>query len=255
MLDTQLAAINGGDGIWSDGAIWVVLFWGFLIAALVWLIAWLLLRDDESAGVFSAGKSADEQSIGASGGSESGEGESAGNSIEADVGAGFETQVESTAPANRDDSASSQDAPLTPAALSDPAPESEDVHGELEGRNTLAGTVEADESEATGVEDSRDSEFSAELASGQVRYDDELGIVYLSAPDETDDLTQIKGVGKVLEDSLHNFGVYRFRQIACWAPEVVTKFNDRLSFKGRIERDDWIKQARDFHRKKYGEEL
>ena len=60
---------------------------------------------------------------------------------------------------------------------------------------------------------------------------------------EPDDLTQISGVGKVLEKKLHDNGVYHFWQISEWGPEEIAWMDDKLSFKGRIERDGWIDQA------------
>ncbi len=53
----------------------------------------------------------------------------------------------------------------------------------------------------------------------------------------------IKGVGPKLEGILNELGFYHFDQIAKWTPEQVTWVDNRLQFKGRIERDDWIKQA------------
>jgi predicted flap endonuclease-1-like 5' DNA nuclease len=59
-----------------------------------------------------------------------------------------------------------------------------------------------------------------------------------------DDLTQIRGVEKVLEHTLHKVGVFYFWQIAEWSPDDVQHVDEQLtSFKGRIERDHWIDQA------------
>lgn len=74
----------------------------------------------------------------------------------------------------------------------------------------------------------------------------DLGKVYTEAPDNADDLKQISGVGPALEGKLHGFGIYTFEQIAAWTPANITAFDDLLSFKGRIERDDWLKQAKEF---------
>jgi predicted flap endonuclease-1-like 5' DNA nuclease len=59
-----------------------------------------------------------------------------------------------------------------------------------------------------------------------------------------DDLTQIKGVPKVLQRRLHRVGVFYFWQIAEWSPEDVRYVDSKLAaFKGRIERDAWVSQA------------
>lgn len=59
-----------------------------------------------------------------------------------------------------------------------------------------------------------------------------------------DDLKQIKGVGPGLEKTLNELGFYHFDQIASWRKKEVAWVDSRLKFKGRIERDDWIKQAK-----------
>jgi len=60
---------------------------------------------------------------------------------------------------------------------------------------------------------------------------------------EPDDLKKISGVGPVLENKLHALGITKFAQVAAFTPEDIAKVDDALSFKGRIERDDWLKQA------------
>ncbi len=61
-----------------------------------------------------------------------------------------------------------------------------------------------------------------------------------------DDLKRISGVGPKLEGTLHEIGVFHFDQIAAWGPAEIAFMDDRLSFKGRIERDNWIEQAAAF---------
>ena len=59
-----------------------------------------------------------------------------------------------------------------------------------------------------------------------------------------DDLKQLKGVGPKLEQLLNGLGIYHFDQVAAWTPAQVAWVDDQLSFKGRIDRDGWIEQAR-----------
>ena len=61
-----------------------------------------------------------------------------------------------------------------------------------------------------------------------------------------DDLKKISGVGPKLEGLLHENGVFHFDQIAAWTPSEVAYMDDQLSFKGRIDRDNWIEQATTF---------
>jgi predicted flap endonuclease-1-like 5' DNA nuclease len=59
-----------------------------------------------------------------------------------------------------------------------------------------------------------------------------------------DDLKIIKGVATVLEKTLHKIGVYYFWQIAEWSAKDVAQVDSLLTaFKGRIQRDDWVRQA------------
>ncbi|MEM9062074.1 MAG: 50S ribosomal protein L21 [Pseudomonadota bacterium] len=63
---------------------------------------------------------------------------------------------------------------------------------------------------------------------------------------EPDDLTKISGVGPGLSAKLNANGVFHFWQIVEWGPAEIAFMDDQLSFKGRIERDNWIGQAKDF---------
>lgn len=68
---------------------------------------------------------------------------------------------------------------------------------------------------------------------------------YLDGPEgEPDDLKLISGVGPVLEDKLNELGIYHFRQIAKFEQRDIDLVNDAMAFPGRIERDEWIDQAR-----------
>ena len=59
-----------------------------------------------------------------------------------------------------------------------------------------------------------------------------------------DDLKRLSGVGPALERKLHEAGVTSFAQIAAWTPQDVAAMDEKLSFKGRIDRDGWIEQAK-----------
>lgn len=61
---------------------------------------------------------------------------------------------------------------------------------------------------------------------------------------EGDDLSQISGVGPVLVKKLHEAGITTFAQIAAFTKEDIDRIDDQLNFKGRIERDNWIDQAK-----------
>ncbi len=60
-----------------------------------------------------------------------------------------------------------------------------------------------------------------------------------------DDLKKLSGVGPALEKKLHENGVTTFAQIAGWTDADVADMDEKLSFKGRIEREGWIAQAKE----------
>jgi predicted flap endonuclease-1-like 5' DNA nuclease len=68
------------------------------------------------------------------------------------------------------------------------------------------------------------------------------------ADSRADDLTAIRGVGKVIERKLHQMGITSFGQIAALTPEEVRRVNDAIDFPGRVERERWIDQARELAR-------
>lgn len=60
-----------------------------------------------------------------------------------------------------------------------------------------------------------------------------------------DDLKLIWGVGPKLEKMLNAMGIWHFAQIAGWSRAELKWVDERLEgFKGRAERDEWIKQAK-----------
>jgi len=59
-----------------------------------------------------------------------------------------------------------------------------------------------------------------------------------------DKLQMISGVGPKLEKTLHGLGYFHFDQIAAWGKDQVDWVDEHLRYKGRIERDEWIAQAK-----------
>jgi len=66
----------------------------------------------------------------------------------------------------------------------------------------------------------------------------------LVAEGETNDLSRISGVGPVLSGKLAELGYTSLSQIAVLTPEQVADIDEKLNFKGRIGREDWIGQAK-----------
>ena len=62
----------------------------------------------------------------------------------------------------------------------------------------------------------------------------------------TDDLKVIKGIGPKMEELLNGFGITAWEQVAALKKDQVAKVGDALeTFPGRIERDEWVAQAKD----------
>ncbi|MEM9436605.1 MAG: NADH:ubiquinone oxidoreductase [Pseudomonadota bacterium] len=62
---------------------------------------------------------------------------------------------------------------------------------------------------------------------------------------KADNLKEIKGIGPKLEKLCNSLGFFHFDQIANWTPDEIAWVDDNLEgFKGRVTRDEWVKQAK-----------
>ncbi|MGI9475698.1 MAG: hypothetical protein ACR2PI_03265 [Hyphomicrobiaceae bacterium] len=59
-----------------------------------------------------------------------------------------------------------------------------------------------------------------------------------------DDLKRIRGIGVLIEKRLRAMGYGSYEQIGSWTQSDVHRVNQQLDFRGRIERENWIEQAR-----------
>ena len=72
-------------------------------------------------------------------------------------------------------------------------------------------------------------------------------------PAVTDDLRRIRGIGPSMERTLQGIGIVSYRQLALLDGAELERVRGELTdFRGRIEREDWVGQARALHREKYG---
>jgi predicted flap endonuclease-1-like 5' DNA nuclease len=63
---------------------------------------------------------------------------------------------------------------------------------------------------------------------------------------EKDDLQMISGIGPFIEERLHAVDIFTFRQISKFTPRDIETINDAIVyFSGRIERDEWVAQAKE----------
>ena len=68
--------------------------------------------------------------------------------------------------------------------------------------------------------------------------------VLAAAEGTADNLTRIKGIGPANEKKLNDLGIFHFSQIASWTEAEAEWVGAYMAFPGRIEREDWIGQAR-----------
>jgi len=61
---------------------------------------------------------------------------------------------------------------------------------------------------------------------------------------EPDDLTRIETIAPELPDRLRGLGVIKFEQIANFSDDDIANVDEALTLEGRIEKDDWVGQAR-----------
>ncbi len=66
----------------------------------------------------------------------------------------------------------------------------------------------------------------------------------IEKPAAPDDLKLISGVGPKIEAILNELGIFTFAQVGAWKKAEREWVDGYLNFKGRIERDDWVKQAK-----------
>ncbi len=61
---------------------------------------------------------------------------------------------------------------------------------------------------------------------------------------KSDDLKRIRGVGVLIEKRLNALGITTYGQVANWNSGDIDRISQTLEFKGRIERESWVEQAR-----------
>lgn len=115
----------------------------------------------------------------------------------------------------------------------------------------FAGRIERDEWVAQAKELVHDAEKRAALFSRisarktDIRYN-KIGV---AKKEEADDLTVISGIGGWIKEKLNLLDIYTFRQISNFDKEDIETVTNAIEFfPGRIERDEWIPQAKDLLR-------
>jgi large subunit ribosomal protein L21 len=70
-------------------------------------------------------------------------------------------------------------------------------------------------------------------------------VASVKAKTSGDDLTKLSGVGPAMLKKLNTVNISTLAQIAAWTSEDVAAIDEKLSLKGRIEREGWIQQAKE----------
>lgn len=70
-----------------------------------------------------------------------------------------------------------------------------------------------------------------------------VAVLLEERPNRVDDLTQIAGIGRKLEKMLNGLGIWQLDQLAALSPEQIRWVDEKLSFGGRIHRENWVAQA------------
>jgi len=131
----------------------------------------------------------------------------------------------------------------TSKADASPADNAEDDTYALEWRNRyLAARVKYLESQVAEAPKPKAKEPKAKAAP-------KPKVLYTDGPTDgaPDDLKLIKGIGPKFEKDLNGKGIYYFRQIGAWKAADVKMVEGVIdSIPGRIQRDEWVKQAKGF---------
>jgi NADH-quinone oxidoreductase subunit E len=85
---------------------------------------------------------------------------------------------------------------------------------------------------------------NAKAATAKPSLEDKNRPAGIEKPAAVDNLQLISGVGPKIEGTLHSLGIYTFAQVAAWKKAEREWVDGYLSFHGRIEREDWVKQAK-----------
>ncbi len=94
-------------------------------------------------------------------------------------------------------------------------------------------------SDLTGLRSVRSEALRPDLAAGEGQRSGQP-----RPTSQIDDLKRVRGVGVLIEKKLNSLGVTTYEQIANWTNADIDRVSQILDFKGRIERENWVEQAR-----------
>jgi predicted flap endonuclease-1-like 5' DNA nuclease len=127
----------------------------------------------------------------------------------------------------------------------------EDINTINDAIEYFSGRIERDEWVAQALELVRSEDLRVELfkriSERKTKiYYDRIGF---ARKEEADDLTIISGIGGWIREKLNALDIFTFRQISNFTKEDIVTVTEAIEyFPGRIERDEWILQARELIR-------
>ena len=114
----------------------------------------------------------------------------------------------------------------------------------------------------SGIKAVKTRDRKGELPQSKVDDDDELRPEFDLSPnlkfeefgsakkEDKDDLKLITGVGPFIEKKLNGVGIYTYEQISKFSVKDIEDLTESIKFfPGRIERDNWVQQAKDLMKK------
>ena len=160
-----------------------------------------------------------------------------------DLGASVEPEQEETILESVSDAASSASATVTETASGAADTARDTASSVFDAVSNIASTV-AGAAGTAGEVVAGAAEGVVEAVTGSDG-DEDPGPLFERPEGEPDDLKKISGVGPKIEERLHELGITKFEQIANFSAEDIERVDNALSFKGRIQRDDWQGQAQE----------
>lgn len=125
--------------------------------------------------------------------------------------------------------AASLSVPVSPVSLeaSPSEADSEQTPRPVQLSDAIAWKAKRDGTDLTGLRSVRSQALRREPVSGDV-----------------DDLKRIRGVGVLIEKKLNSLGISSYQQVANWTGHDIDRISQQMEFSGRIERENWVEQAR-----------
>ena len=115
----------------------------------------------------------------------------------------------------------------------------------------FSGRIERDEWVAQAAELVHNKDIRTDLFKriSERKSDIQYNRIGTANQEEADDLTVISGIGGWIMEKLNAIEIYTFRQISNFTKEDIDSVTEAIEFfQGRIERDEWILQAKDLVR-------